>query len=843
MIHDLKFALRQLLKAPAFSIAAVIVLALGIGANSAVFGLVHALLFSSPGYAKPAEIVQVYSRDATKPTSFRSFSYPTFRDVREQNTVFTDVMAYNLAMVGIGQKGDTRRVYASMVSSNYFSVLGVQPALGRAFLPEDETPGRNVAVAIVSHGYWKRNGGTAALLDSDVVINGRPHSIVGVMPEGFTGTMHVFGSEVWVPLSVYDGVANEFHAEDSSSLGDRAGRHLNLVGRLKPGVTAAAAEPALKQLAANLEQAYPVEQKDQTFIAGPLPRFDTSARPSDDEAALGAFGGVIVGMAAIVLVVACLNLAAMLLARSAARRKEMAIRQALGASRARIIRQLLTEGLLLAVIGGTTGLLLGLWSSDLLIASIAAIVPFDVAWESGPNLSTVLATISFCVLATFAFAFGPALRLSRADAISHLKQHAGEDVSLRRWRFMPRNPLVAVQIGCSLALLTAAFLFIRGADKAASVDTGLQTAGSYLVELDASLSGYERSRARDLYRAIEERFAAAPGVEKVSISATVPFGMVRLAERVEPAGAAPDSDLVRANFNSVGAEYFSTVGLPLLRGRTFTQAEATQPGGPAVAIIDEVLARKLWPAGDALGQHLQFPVGGNRRAAEGSGDIGAGEPIEVVGIVPAVRNAVFEKQAGGAMYLPFARGFQNNAFFFVRLKPGALRNDAAVADLLRRTVRELDPALPILSLKTFEQHLDDNIELWVVRAAAAVFAVFGALALALSVIGLYGVKAYSVARRTREIGIRMALGAGRAAVQQMILREGGVLLASGLALGLLLALATGKIVSSMLYEVSAVDPIAFAGAATLLAVAGLIATWLPARRATRISPMAALRTE
>ncbi len=840
MKTDLRHALRQLWKAPGFTIAAVIVLALGIGANSAVFSLVDALLFRSPGYAKPSEIVQVFSQDLKNPKIFRSFSYPTYRDLREQNTVFTDVMAYTLAMVGIGEKSDTRRVYASVVSSNYFSVLGVTPMLGRAFLPEEEAPGRSVPVALVSHGYWKRHGGHAGLLGSQMMINGRSFNIIGVLPEGFTGTMHIFGSEVWLPLSVYDLVANEFHAHDRSALGERTGRHLNLVGRLKSDVTAASVAPALRQLAANLAQAYPLEQKDQTFLAGALPRFDTSASPSEDDAALSAFGVLVIAMAAVVLVLACLNLAAMLLARSASRRKEMAIRQALGASRSRIVRQLLTEGLVLALLGGAVGMLLGLWSSDLLIASIGPLLPFDIAWKSGPNLASLAVTFGFCVLATFAFAFGPALRLARAGSMAHLKHHAGEDVVPRRWRFMPRSPLVAVQIGCSLALLTAAFLFLRGAGKAASVETGLQPGASVLVELDASLSGYERSRARQLYRALEERFAALAGVESASVSATVPFGMVRLARKVEQPDAAAESQPLRANFNSIGADYLRTVGLPLLRGRGFTVAEATQASGPPVAIIDDVLAKKLWPSGDALGQHLQLA---GEKMADTNGDVGPGEPIEVIGIVPAVRSAVFEKQPGGAIYLPFARGFQNNAFFYVKFRPGAQGSPAATAELLRNMVRDVDPSLPVLSLKTFAQHLDDNLELWMVRAAAALFTVFGALALGLSVIGLYGVKAYSVARRTREIGIRMALGAQRAAVQRMILREGAELLAGGLALGLLLALATGKIISSMLYEVSAVDPLAFAGAAILLALAGLLATWLPARRATRISPIAALRTE
>lgn len=300
------------------------------------------------------------------------------------------------------------------------------------------------------------------------------------------------------------------------------------------------------------------------------------------------------------------------------------------------------------------------------------------------------------------------------------------------------------------------------------------------------------------------------------------------------------------HWNSVGADYFSAVGLPLLRGRSFTVAEATQPGGPAVAIIDEVLAKKLWPDEDALGQHLQFPIVRDappERAGLHRGEIKRGEAIEIVGIVPATRMRLFENQPPGALYLPFARGFQSNVFFFVRFASLAPNNETAAADLLRRTVQNVDPLLPVLELRTFAKHMEANPQLWIVRAGAALFSIFGGLALGLAVVGIYGVKAYAVARRTREIGIRMALGAQRRAVLWMILREGLTMVAAGLALGFLFAAATGKILSSILFEVSALDPVAFTVAPLVLAIAALLATWLPAHRAMKISPMAALRTE
>lgn len=864
MIQDFKFAVRQLFKAPGFAIAAVIVLALGIGANTAVFSLVHTLFFKPPAYGQPNQVVQVFSQDQKNPKTYRGFSYPTYRDIREQNNVFTDTMAYNLALVGIGQKGDTRRAFAAIVSSNYFAVLGVPMARGRSFLPEEETPGRSTAVVIVSYAYWQKHNSDPALLGSQLLINGRPFTIVGVGQKGFTGTMQVFSPEVWVPLSVYDQVANDFQtSEKRTLLGDRAGQQLLIVGRLKPGMTAATAETALKGLAANLQKAFPIEQKDQTFQTTPVSRSSVSTSPSTD-GQLAQIVPLLLSMAVVVLLVACLNLANMLLARGTSRRKEIAIRLALGGSRTRIVRQLLTEGLVLALLGGVGGLVLGLWSSDLLVGSLRHLMPLDIVWLSGPKPAILAATFGFCLLGTLAFALGPALKLSRTAVVADLKQQAGEDVLRRRWKFLPRNPLVVVQIAFSLALLTAAALFIRGANKAASVDTGLKPGASFILETDASLAGYEPRRAQELYRNLGERFAALPGVEHASISATVPFGMISLSKNVQRAGVRPGPDdkpttaaeglAFNAVWNSVGADYFSTVGLPVVRGRAFNPAEAIQADGPLVAIIDQALAKKLWPDGDALGQRIQF-AGDNAPVAKAnggstmgmsedlSGEIKPGETIEIVGIVPATRHALFERDQPGAIYLPFARGFQSNVSFFVRVHSLSSGSEVITADLLRRTIREIDPSVPIISLKTFGQHLDANLQLWVVRAGAALFSIFGLLALGLAIVGLYGVKAYSVARRTREIGIRMALGAQRGAVLRMIMREGSIMLLCGLTLGLLLAMATGKVLSGILYEVGALDPVAFTSAPLVLAAAALIATWLPARRATRVNPIHALRTE
>src|SRR5881392_891421 len=650
MVQDLRFAVRQLFKALGFTIAAVTVLALGIGVNTAVFSLVNTLFFAPPAYAKPHEMVQLFSQDKKDPNKFRGFSYPTYLDIREQNAVFSDAMSFNLALIGLGQKGDTRRAFAAIVSSNYFSVLDVPLARGRSFLPEEEMPGRNAPVAIVSYSYWLKHNLDPSVVGSQLLVNGRPFTIVGITPKGFVGTLQILSPEVWLPISVYDHVANDFGSKNKIAMDDRNGTQLRIIGRLKPGMTAAAAKPALEGLATNLEKAYPVEQKNQTFITAPVSRIAVSTNPT---AASGvkSIAPLLLGMAVVVLLVACLNLANMLLARGTARRKEIAIRLALGGSRWRIVRQLLTEGFLVALLGGIGGLILGLWSSDLLVGSMRKLMPLDIVWLSGANPAILAATFGFCLLGTLMFALGPALKISRTTVLTDLKEHAGEDVVRPSWKFLPRHPLVVMQIAFSLALITASALFIRGAGKAASVDIGLKPGASYILEVDASLAGYEPKRAEELYRSLNERLAALPGVEHASISSIVPFGMFELSRKVQRArvhsaldakpATAAEGLAFEAAWNSVGADYFSTVGLPVTRGRTFTEAEATQPGRN-VAIIDEVLAKKLWPDGDAIGQRIQYADQKVGTSADLNG--GEKESMEIVGIVPATRHALFETE-------------------------------------------------------------------------------------------------------------------------------------------------------------------------------------------------------
>jgi predicted permease len=866
LARDLRFAFRTLAKSPGFTAVAVLTLSLGIGANTAIFTVVNDFLFSPRPYPDEAQVVQFYTQDKKHPSNFRAFSYPTYTDLREEravNAIFSGVLAHNVAMVSIGEGETSRRGFASIVSANYFRTLEVPLVQGRGFLPEEEKPSSAAPVVIASYVYWKKAGFDPRLVGKAIRVNERLFTVVGITPEHFTGTMMTVGPELYFPLGDYDLLRNDFQGEVKRSLERRDAYSLLVVGRLKRGVNAATAGAVLQTVAVNLEKSLPVEQKDQTFIICPLPRLTTSTNPHE-ESDLTVLGLMLFALAAIVLFVACLNLAGVLLARGLARRKEIALRLALGGGRGRIIRQLLTEGLVLSVAGSAGGFLIGLLASNLLAGSLGAHMPAVLFLRGGTDPAVFVATLGFCALATLFFALGPALKLTRADLVADLKEQAGEDSAPRRHRWLPRNPLVVAQIALSLGLLTAAGLFIRGALKAGSVETGFAADSTILIEADASLGRYDQARSLQLYRAACGRLAALPGVQAASIASVVPFGLVALNRPVQRAGAksGPDTHATTAaeglafnvRWSSVSADYFATMGLPLLRGRAFTKIEAETPGAPPVAIIDAVLAKKLWPEGDALGQRIQWAESGTPTApGGGNGTMGVNDyiarrpqdsqSVEIVGIVPAVRWELFQSEVGGQIFVPFAQDFRSNVFFQVRTAPTAAGADAALFELIRRELRSAALGVPVFTVRTFRQHFEANMQLWIVRAGAAMVSLFGGLALVLAIVGVYGVVAYSVARRTREIGIRTALGAEPGTVLRMILREGLLMTLGGVALGFLLAFGIGRVFSGMLYQVSPVDPVAFTLAPAALVASALLACWLPARRAAKVDPIVALRNE
>jgi predicted permease len=830
IFHDLRFGLRMLVKTPGFTAVAVAVLALGIGANTAMFSVVNTLLLR-PLAGRADELVGLYSHDRTKPNSFRALSYPNYADIRDRNDVFDGLMAHTFSMVGVPAGDKMRQTFIEVVSSNYFETLGVSLAAGRSFTHDEERPGARIPVLIVRKD-------RADLLGKTLKINATDFTVVGVAPQGFTGTMALISPEMWLPLGMFDGVVNDIFKKTDAGLADRAAPSLVLAGRLRPGMTLEAAGARLDVLSRQLERAYPAENKDQLLTVSPLPRLGTSTSPSSDrQPAIAA--GFLMALSGVVLLIACLNIANMLLARGAARRREIAIRIAVGGGRGRIVMQLLTEGLLLALAGAAGGLLLASWATGALAASFAAVMPLGIEFRPEPDLRVLAATTAFAVLATVMSGLGPALKISKTNLVDDLKALAADAPASLGRRFSARNVLVVGQIALSLMLLSAGGLFARGALNAAVANPGFSYDRQLLVGIDPSMAQYDEVRGHESRRAALERIRRIPGVVAAGTASSVPFGELheqRMLERVGGPSHSGEAPRVSATYRILGADYFRTLRLPMVRGREFSAIEEDSATAPRVAIVDERLARRLFGADDPLGQMIGMVD--RPEAMDASPER---QPMQIVGVAAPIRDQLFERVAGPAIYVPSGRNYRANLNIHVQAAQAGSEGDVLAA--VRRELREMDPRLPIVAATTMRAFHDRSLELWVVRAGGRMFLVFGVLALLLAVVGLYGVKSYVVSQRTREIGIRMALGARPGDVLGMVLKEGAVLSAVGVVLGLPLAALLGAAVSSLLYDVKPLDPLVFVTAPALLLLSALVATWLPARRATRVTPLTALRSE
>jgi predicted permease len=827
-LQDLRFGFRTLLKTPGFTAVAVAVLALGIGANTAMFTVVNTLLLR-PLAGRADELVGLYSHDRTKPDSFRAFSYPNYTDIRDGNDLFDGLMAHTFSMVGVPNGDGMRQTFVEVVSSNYFDTLGAPLAAGRAFTRDEERPGARLPVAIVRYD-------RADLLGKTIKVNAIDFTVVGIAPPGFTGTMALIAPEMWLPLGMYDVVVNDFFKKKGTGLDDRTADTLVVAGRLKPGVTMATAAARLDVLSRQLAQAFPAVNHDQLLTVNALPRLGTSTSPSSDAGPAGA-AAFLMGVAAIVLLIACLNIANMLLARGSARRREIAIRLAIGGGRGRIVRQLLTEGLLLAGAGAAGGVLLASWSTGALAASLAAVMPLGIEFHPAPDLRVLAATTGFAVLATVLSGLGPALKASKVNLVDDLKGQTSSGPGPRRRLLGARNLLVVGQIALSLMLLAAGGLFTRGAFKAAAANPGFSYDNQLLVGIDPSLVQYDEPRGRERERATLERIRRIPGVAAASVASSVPLGEFHedhLVERRGGAGGNRDAR-VQAVYRIVGADYFRTLALPMIRGREFTAVEEDSPTAPPVAIVDERFARRLFGADDPIGQTIRFAD------TPGRSESFEAQTMQIVGVAAPIRDELFDREAGPAIYVPMGRNYRANVSLHVRIARAGSEGDVLAA--VRQSLRDLDPRLPIVTATTMHAFHDRSLELWAVRSGGRLFLTFGLLALLLAVVGLYGVKSYVVSQRTREIGVRMALGARPQDVMALVLREGALIAGIGVAVGLPLAALLGVALSSLLFEVRPLDPIVFATAPAVLAAASLVATWLPARRAMRVTPLTALRSE
>jgi predicted permease len=830
--QDMRFGARLLWRDRAFTVVALVVLAIGIGANAAAFGLVNALLLKPrPGHPAGA-VVGLYNKDTSRPGTFRAFSYPEFVDLRHRREVFAALTAHNFAFVGVTEGDSTRQVIVDMVTREFFDVFGAPPLLGRTFTPDEERPGSGSSVAILSYAAWRRLGSRPDVLGSLVDVNGRPLTVVGVAQSGFGGSLALVTPELWVPISDYDRLANDFVREGmTTTVGDRRTHMLVVDAQLRPGMTIEQAGPALEALSARLAAADPAGNAHQHLMIAPLSRMAVSTSPATD-AALTGVAAALLSLSGIVLVIASLNLANMLLARGAARRKEFAIRLAIGGGRGRLVRQLLTEGALLAVVGGALGLLVASWATWALAAGLAPFIPVSMMMDPVPDGRILAATFGFCLLSALMFSVGPAWKLAGEDAVPALKSHAGELPG--RLRFGARHLLVTVQLALSLVMLTAAGLFVRSALESASADPGFTLNHGIVAQVDASLAGRTPVETSAIYRRVLERLRARPDVRAASLASNMPFTGFSDQRWVQRAGAplpVDDPHRVSAELVSIGADYFRALDLHVSRGREFSPADEARTGGRD-AVIDEPLSRRLFGDGNPVGESVQY------------GTNVIGQPpivLNVVGVVPGISDELFDAGPVPHVYVPYAGDPRAAVYFHVRTSAPTADADAALLPSIRDDFRTIDAEVPVLAIGTRAMFRDRGIILAVVRTGARVFAVFGLAALLLAAVGVYGVKAFVVSRRTREIGIRVALGATRSRVVWLIAREGLSVGLVGLGIGAVLSVLTGIGLRSMTYENHGPDATMLALTFGVLLAVSLLAGAIPARRATRIEPVRALR--
>jgi putative ABC transport system permease protein len=838
--QDLRYSARLLVKHPGFTVTAIVVLALGIGVNAGIFGIINGLMLRPlAGADAPGELVGVYSKDRTTERGYRAFSYPGFIDLRDAGGPLAHVAAHNMALAGITEGNTTRQALVDIISTDYFTSLGVQPAYGRDFTDEEERPGTAARSVIVSHRLWERQNFDRDILKRTVRINGDDYAIVGVAPAGFTGTTAIIGSEYFLPLGVHDLIESDFDSRDRFALSDRRNHSLIVIGRLKTGLTRPQADEQLKVVAAAHEQAYPDDNRNQELLVRPLGRLGVSTNPQDDTQ-LWAPMTLLQGLAAAVLLTSCLNLANMMLAFGSARQKEIAIRLAVGGGRVRIIRQLLVQGLLLSLAGGALGLLAATWAAQLLVASLATILPITLALDLTPDTTVLFATLLFCTLSTVGFGLWPALRLSRPDLLSSLKDQAGEVSGRLTRRITVRGALVTAQLALSLALLVLSGPFVRGAAAAASADPGFALDPLVVAQVDPRLGGYDDAQSRESRRLVLERLRSTPGIESVAGATVVPFGDFTITASVQREGPRLKNEdpeargklAMRTLEYVITADYFRTLAVAMLRGREFTEAEEAGAGGTPVAIIDKALADKLFPNDDPTGQLVQF--GADSGTPES-------QPMLIVGVAPTIRHDLFGAEPDAHIYRP--TGSSPATRLFVYARAASPHNAETVVDSVREQLRAVDGNLPVMFVKSFRAQHESNAQVWILRAAAKMFLTLGLAAAFVAVIGLYGVRSYLVSRRTREFGVRMAIGASPADVLKLVVRETMVTTTAGLTIGLGLGMLLGWGLSVAIYQISPFDPVTLGGATGLLAVASMVASVVPARRAANVMPMTALRND
>jgi predicted permease len=814
--QDLRYALRRLGRAPAFTAVAVLSLAVGIGANTAMFTLVNSVMLQEIPARAPEELVEIYTNDDD--FLYATFSYPDFVDLREETgAVLEDVAATNMFFGRVREGEADAMIMGELVSGNYFDLLGVDMAMGRSFLlEEDQTPGTH-PVTILSYGFWERFlGSDPEVLGREIQLNGTRFTVVGVAQPDFKGSFPAIVPDAWVPMHMMAEVMEGGIAR----MEQRGSRNLFLKGRLADGVTAEEAQAAVAVVASRLAEAYPDTNEDRVFTL--VPSKDVAVHPFIDRA-LVPVAGLLMAVVGIVLLVACANLASFLLARATDRRKEVAVRLALGASRGQLVRQLLTETVLLAMAGGAAGLILAGWLLSAL-QTFQPPVPIPMALDLGLDRTVLLFTMGVAVAAGVVFGLIPALQAVSPDVAPTLRDESSGGGGSRKAVWI-RNGLVVAQVTLSLVLLVGSSLFLRSMRAAQDVDPGFSTDPAAIVWINGAMSGYEEpQQARELLAELEARALALPGVTSVGSADRLPLG-IGLQTRgygipgVEPPAGRENHEI---DFTQINGSYFEAMGIELVQGRTFNESDG--PDAPRVAIISEAAARQWWPGENPLGKVI------HRGTLEG-------DPIQVIGVARDTKVRTIGEAPRPYVYQHWLQSGSNFQIFVVR----GTTDESQLVRQVRREFLAVEPDLVIMEAKTMEDHM--AIMLFGPRMAALLLSLFGGIALALACVGLYGVVSYAVSARTREVGIRMSLGASGKDVVGLILSGGMRLVIVGAFLGLGLSLALARLVSGFLYGVGAADLSTLIGVPAMFMAVSALAAFVPARRASRVDPMVALRSD
>lgn len=817
LFKDIRYGVRMLLKNPGVTLVAVVTLAFGIGANTAIFSGVSAFLMRPLPVPRANELVRPLEVAEDRGVT-DEMSYPDFLDYRNQSTLYTGLSAEDMVQAAIDADNQNDVIWGQVVSANYFDVLQVKPALGRGFLPDEDKVVGSGAVVVLGHGFWQRRmASDAGIVGKTVRLNNRAYEVIGVAPETFTGTKFALSMDFWVPISMAEDLRRS-----PELLASRSSHWMNVVGRLKPGVSVAEASAEMAAIASRLNQTYP---DDRAISTQATVMTELDGRWAEMGNVFKSGGAIAMAIVGLILLIACANVANLMLARAAARRKEIGIRLALGANRARLIRQLLTESLLLSLIGGGLGLLLAVWVTDLMEGFVPILEYTIVSNFFALDSRALLFTLVVSLATGLVFGLAPAWQSSNPDVVPVLKGDPEHSQRGKRRAFGLRNVLVVAQVALSLVVLVCGGLFIKSFRQAQTMDPGFDNRNGLIVSLSPQLIGYDDEQSRNFYGQLVERVSHLPGIESAAFTRTLPLGdssnsngpILKEGETLAR-GSAGRNIMTTV----VSAGYFRTMQIPILEGRDFDDRDHQK--SQRVAIVNQRMAQTLWPGETAVGK--RFLIGADSR-----------DPLEVVGVVQTGKYRSLAEDPKPFFYYAMSQRRPGTMALVMR----ASTDPRSLVGAVRSQVQALDRRVPLFGVKTMDDH--KTYALWAPNMAASFSLAFGVLAVLLSAVGLYGVMAYVVSQRTREVGIRMALGANRGDVMKMITRQGMKLAAVGVGIGLVLALALAQVLSSLLIGVSGYDVTTFVVVPVLLAVVAFVASYLPARRATKVNPLIALRYE